>query len=183
MYDELYKYENDDFIIGKREAWGCEIGWGWGRGLGRSLFCKDIPNWNILSYFLASMIHKMSQLTRLWYLSHRRPTKAQASLRISAVSPGPGPSLFAHMEYGSRRRVPPKIRHLAPLDGCRCAIEKKSWWRMKSAIISWAGSNWEKNSLWWNLYFLCCFFRKINSNKLKEIPILKGNPILNRLEL
>ena len=25
--------------------------------------------------------------------------------------------------------------------------------------------------------------RKMNSNKLKEIPILKGNPILNKLEL
>ena len=48
---------------------------------------------------------------RLWYLSHRRPAKAQASLRICAVSPEP--SLFAHMKYGSRRRVRPKIRHLA----------------------------------------------------------------------
>ena len=36
--------------------------------------------------------------------------KAQASLRIRAVSPEP--SLFAHMKYGSRRRVWPKIRHL-----------------------------------------------------------------------
>ena len=33
---------------------------------------------------------------RLWYLSHRRPAKAQA-----------------HMKYGSRRRVRPKIRHLS----------------------------------------------------------------------
>ena len=33
---------------------------------------------------------------RLWYLSHRRPAKAQASLRIRTVSPEP--SLFAHME-------------------------------------------------------------------------------------
>ena len=48
---------------------------------------------------------------RLWYLSHRRPANAQASLRIRAVSPEP--SLFAHMNYGSRRRVRPKIRHLA----------------------------------------------------------------------
>ena len=40
---------------------------------------------------------------RLWYLSHRRPAKAQASLRIRAVSPEP--SLFAHMKYGSRRWV------------------------------------------------------------------------------
>ena len=27
----------------------------------------------------------MSQLMRVWYLSHRRPAKAQASLRIRAV--------------------------------------------------------------------------------------------------
>ena len=55
----------------------------------------------------------MSQLMRLWYLSHRRPAKAQASLRIRAVSPEP--SLFAHIKYGSRRRVRPKIRHLVLL--------------------------------------------------------------------
>ena len=65
---------------------------------------------------------KMSQLMRLWYLSHRWPAKAQASLRICAVSPEP--SLFAHMKYGSRRRVRPKIRHQAPLDGCACMFEE-----------------------------------------------------------
>ena len=48
---------------------------------------------------------------RLWYLSHR----PQASLHIHAVSPEP--SLFAHMKYGSRRKVRPKIRHLVPLVG------------------------------------------------------------------
>ena len=42
----------------------------------------------------------MSQLMRLWYLSHRQLAKAQASLRICAVSPEP--SLFAHIKYGSR---------------------------------------------------------------------------------
>ena len=59
---------------------------------------------------------------RLWYLSHRRTAKAQVSLRIHAVSPEP--SLFAHMKYGSRQRVRPKIRHLASLDGCACAFEE-----------------------------------------------------------
>ena len=52
----------------------------------------------------------------------------------SAVSPEP--SLFAHMKYGSRWRVQPKIRHLAPLDGCTCMSLR----RTKSTIISWAGS-------------------------------------------
>ena len=52
---------------------------------------------------------------RLWCLSHRRPAKAQTSLRIRAVSPEP--SLFALMKYGSKRKVRLKIRYLAPLDG------------------------------------------------------------------
>ena len=64
----------------------------------------------------------MSQLMRLWCLSHRRPAKAEASLRIRAVSPEP--SLFAHMNDGGRRRVILKIRHLAPLDGCACVFEE-----------------------------------------------------------
>ena len=52
---------------------------------------------------------------QLWYLSHQRPVKAQASLRIHAVSPEP--LLFAHMNYGSR--------HLAPLYGWACIFEKR----------------------------------------------------------
>ena len=63
----------------------------------------------------------LSQLMGLWYLSHRRPAKAQASLHIRAVSPEP--LLFAHIKYGSRQRVRPKIRHLASLEGCACAFE------------------------------------------------------------
>ena len=59
---------------------------------------------------------------RLWYLSHRRPAKAQASLRIHADSPEP--LLFAHMKYGIRRRVRQKIKDLAPLDGCACVFEE-----------------------------------------------------------
>ena len=63
----------------------------------------------------------MSQLMRLWYLSHRRTVKAQARLHILAVSPEP--SLFAHLKHGSRRRVWPKIRHVAPVDCCACVFE------------------------------------------------------------
>ena len=65
---------------------------------------------------------KMSQCMRLWYLSHRRPAKAQASLRICAVSPEP--LLFAHLKNGNRRRARRKIRHLAPTDGCACTFEE-----------------------------------------------------------
>ena len=55
-------------------------------------------------------------------LLHRRPAKAQASLRIRAVSPEP--PLFAYIKYGSRRRFRPKINHVSPLDGCPCAFEE-----------------------------------------------------------
>ena len=55
-------------------------------------------------------------------LSHKRPAKAQASLCIHAVLPEP--SLFAHIKYGNRRKGRPKIRHLAPLDGCACKFEE-----------------------------------------------------------
>ena len=44
----------------------------------------------------------VSQLMRLWFLSHRRTAKAQARLRIS-----PEPSLFAHImevDEGSDQR-------------------------------------------------------------------------------
>ena len=46
--------------------------------------------------------------------------KAQASL-------SPEPSLFAHIKYmyGNRQTVQPKIRHLAPLDGCACTFENE----------------------------------------------------------
>ena len=42
--------------------------------------------------------------------------------RLGKVSPEP--SLFAHMKYGSRRSVQPKIRQLVPLDSCACAFEE-----------------------------------------------------------
>ena len=71
----------------------------------------------------STMDHKqsLSQLMRLWYLSHRRTAKAQARPHKCAVSPEP--SLFAHIKFGSRRRVWPKIRRLAPVDCCACMFE------------------------------------------------------------
>ena len=60
--------------------------------------------------------------------------KAQTSLRIRTVSPEP--SLFAHMKYESRRRFRPKIRHLAPLDGCACAFEE---WVYGGQKVPWHG--------------------------------------------
>ena len=85
-----------------------------------------------------SHVKYLSQFMTLWYLIHGRPAKAQASLRIRAVSPKP--SLFAHMKYGNRRRVQPKIRHLVPTGWMRMRVWRMSLRRTKNAIISWAGS-------------------------------------------
>ena len=70
---------------------------------------------------------------RFWYLSHRRPVKAQVSLRICAVSLEP--SLFAHVKYGSRRRVLPKIRHLAVHMRLKNVFTED-----EKSIISWVSS-------------------------------------------
>ena len=82
------------------------------------------------------MVYEMSQLMRLWYLSHRRPAKVQTSLRICAVSPKP--SLFAHLKYGSRQRVRPKNQTSSPTGWLRMCVWRFSLRRAKSAIISWA---------------------------------------------
>ena len=78
----------------------------------------------------------LSQLMRLWYLSHRRPAKAQASLRIRAVSPEP--SLFAHMKYGSRGNV--KNQTSSPTGWLGMLAWSMSLRKKKSAIISRGGS-------------------------------------------
>ena len=58
---------------------------------------------------------------------------------MHAVSPEH--SLFTHMKYGSRRRVQPKIIHLAPLHGCTCAFKEWVYSKeAKSTTISWDGS-------------------------------------------
>ena len=54
----------------------------------------------------------------------------QQRLRRACAS-SPEPLLFAHMKYGSRWRVWPKIRHLAPPDGCACVFEEWVYGRRK----------------------------------------------------
>ena len=44
------------------------------------------------------------------------------------------------MKYGSTRRVQPKIRHLALLNGCTCAFEEWVYGGRKVPSISWHGS-------------------------------------------
>ena len=69
-------------------------------------FLSNDHIWNYRNCYISQTdLRYLSQLMRFWYLSHRRPAKAQASLRIRAVSPEP--SLFAHMKYESRWRIRP----------------------------------------------------------------------------
>ena len=63
----------------------------------------------------------MDRVKRIWYLSHMRAAKVQASLRIRAVSPEP--SLLAHTNSESRGTFRQKARSLAPLNGWACAVK------------------------------------------------------------
>ena len=63
----------------------------------------------------------MGRVKRIWYLSHMRAAKVQASLRIRAVSPEP--SLLAHTSRESRGTFRQKTRSLAPLNGWACAVK------------------------------------------------------------
>ena len=53
---------------------------------------------------------------RLWYLSHSTRRNPRSLARAS---------LFAHMKYGNRRKVRPKIRHLAPLDAAHARLKNE----------------------------------------------------------
>ena len=77
--------------------------------------------WFDIQELYGEIITFLEYFMKSW-MKLRRPANAQASLHIRAVTPEP--SLFAHMKYGSRRKVRPKIRHLAPLDVCTCAFEE-----------------------------------------------------------
>ena len=63
----------------------------------------------------------MDRVKRIWYLSHMRAAKVQASLRIRAVSPEP--SLLAHKNSESRGTFRQKARSLASLNGWACAVK------------------------------------------------------------
>ena len=63
----------------------------------------------------------LGRAKRIWYLSHMRAAKVQASLRIRAVSPEP--SLLAHTSSESRGTFRRKARSLAPLNGWACAVK------------------------------------------------------------
>ena len=79
----------------------------------------------------------LSQLMWLWYLSHRRPAKAQTSLHIPAASPEP--SLFTHMKYG-KTKGPTKNQTSSPTGWLCMHVWRMSLQRTKSTILSWDGS-------------------------------------------
>ena len=81
------------------------------RHLKSVILCKS--DYHLLLIICSISMNKWSSSWDYGYLSHRRPAKAQVSLRICAASPEP--LLFAHIKYGSRRRVRLNIRHLALL--------------------------------------------------------------------
>ena len=63
----------------------------------------------------------MGRVRRIWYLSHMRAAKVQASLLIRAVSPEP--PLLAHTSSESSGTFRQKTRSLAPLNGWACAVK------------------------------------------------------------
>ena len=63
----------------------------------------------------------MDRVKLIWYLSHMRAAKVQASLRIRAVSPEP--LLLAHTSNESRGTFRKKARSLAYLNGWACAVK------------------------------------------------------------
>ena len=60
----------------------------------------------------------------------------------------PEPSLFAHMKYGSRRRVWQNNQTSSPTWWQRICVWRTSLRRTKSTIISWAGSNYTTFTLY-----------------------------------
>ena len=77
-------------------------------------------NWATFINFVR-YVYYMDRVKRIWYLSHMRAAKVQASLRIRAVSPEP--PLLAHTSSESRGTFRQKARSLAPLNGWACAVE------------------------------------------------------------
>ena len=63
----------------------------------------------------------MDRVKRIWFLSHMRAAKVQASLRMRAVSPEF--PLLAHTSNESKGTFRQKARSLAPLNGWTCAFK------------------------------------------------------------
>ena len=117
-------------IISKYKKWShvCFIALTFARSLGRCLTARPVASYS--NSFLGTwqmLMHEKMCNPYIWASSWDYGTYYigdQRRLR-QACAFSPEPSLFTHMKYdGSRRRVRPKIRHLAPLDGWACAFEE-----------------------------------------------------------
>ena len=95
---------------------------------------------------------------RLWYLSQRRPAKAQAS-RASAQS---HQSLRCSHTWNMEvdEGFDQKIRHLAPLDGCACAFDC-----FKNTLFS---TEFDQNKIWSRPLRLCLYYDQCHSSIIKK---------------
>ena len=125
-------------------------GWGCGRCLQARIFytpildifaAKSVPEFCFSKHLPIKIRISFEALPmRLWYLSHMRLAKVQASLRIRAVSPEP--LLFLHMKYGGRPLIA-----LRPLNSRACAFKvyvyggpssrKLAQWLLPGAGVVW----------------------------------------------
>ena len=106
---------------------------------------------------------------RLWYLSHKRPVKAQLSLRIRPVSPEP--LLLTHMKNGSRQGVRPKLRHLAPLDSCTCMFEEWVYRGWKNhTLMRWL--KWHNGFRPWSVWINILPFRQLDRGSYMSAVVL-----------
>ena len=84
--------------------------------------CDRFPPLSVIQeHEMQDSTYHMDRVKRIWYLSHMRAAKVQASLRMRAVSPEP--PLLAHTSSESRGTFRQKTRSLAPLNGWTCAVE------------------------------------------------------------
>ena len=83
----------------------------------------------------------MGQIRLRWVCSVRNGwfSKQVPNIRNFGQGGGGGAGVYCWKSQPEWRRVRPKIRHLAPLDGCACAFAE-CLRRTKSTIIAWHGS-------------------------------------------
>ena len=87
----------------------------------RLRYHRKVTIGKLITLPIFSSFLEVDRVKRIWYLSHMRAAKVQASLRIRAVSPEP--SLLAHTSSESRGTFRQKARSLAPLNSWACAVK------------------------------------------------------------
>ena len=88
--------------------WGTQVSW---------------PCWHHMFIYIHiyRYLWHMDRVKRIWYLSHMRAAKVQASLHIRAVSPEP--PLLTHTSSESRGTFRQRARSLAPLNCWACIVK------------------------------------------------------------